>query len=33
LKKTIEWYLANPNWLVSGKILGRLGQRPLKTLD
>jgi dTDP-glucose 4,6-dehydratase len=33
LKKTIEWYLANPDWLVPGKILGRLGQRPLKTSE
>ncbi len=31
LTKTIEWYLANPDWLVPGKLLGRLGQRPLKT--
>lgn len=33
LTKTIEWYLANPDWLVPGTILGRLGQRSLKTSE
>jgi dTDP-glucose 4,6-dehydratase len=27
LEKTIEWYLANPDWLVPGSVLGRLGDR------
>jgi dTDP-glucose 4,6-dehydratase len=27
LAKTIDWYLANPEWLVPGSVLGRLGSR------
>ncbi len=27
LTKTIDWYLANPEWLVPGTVLGRLGSR------
>ncbi len=27
LAKTIDWYLANREWLLSGKVLGRLGSR------
>jgi dTDP-glucose 4,6-dehydratase len=27
LAKTIDWYLANPDWLVPGTVLGRLGSQ------
>ena len=27
LAKTIDWYLTNPEWLVPGRVLGRLGSR------
>jgi dTDP-glucose 4,6-dehydratase len=27
LATTIDWYLGNPDWLIPGKILGRLGSR------
>lgn len=27
LAKTVDWYLANPDWLIPGKVLGRLGSR------
>jgi dTDP-glucose 4,6-dehydratase len=32
LAKTIDWYLANPQWLVPGAVLGRLGSRTAENL-
>jgi dTDP-glucose 4,6-dehydratase len=32
LTKTIDWYLANPQWLVPGAVLGRLGSRNANTI-
>ena len=32
LTKTIDWYLANPEWLVPGSVLGRLGLRNVDSI-
>ena len=32
LVKTINWYLANPDWLVPGTVLGRLGAQRAETI-
>lgn len=32
IARTVDWYLANPDWLVLGKTLGRLGNRTAATV-
>jgi dTDP-glucose 4,6-dehydratase len=32
LARTVNWYIANPQWLVPGKVLGRLGSRTSESI-